>query len=135
MPLSWPRPFKPAQSVRGRRGRQAERLAEQELIRQGYEILERNVRYPVGELDLVAREGRTLCFVEVRSTSTPDHGGPFASVTDRKRRHLIRAARWYLQHEPLRLPDTRFDVVGIEWRTEGPPMIEVLRGAFTVDGR
>ena len=129
MPHSWPRPLKAAQSVRGRQGRQAERLAEQELVRQGYEILERNVR------DLVAREAQTLCFVEVRSTSTPDRGGPFASVTDRKRRHLIRAARWYLQHEPLRLPETRFDVVGIEWHAQRPPTIEVLRGAFTLDGR
>jgi len=95
-------------------------------------ILERNVRYPVGEIDIVAQEGVTLCFIEVRSTGSQQWGGPLASITDRKRRHLIHAARWYLQDSPTRLPEIRFDVVAIDWQARGP-VIELIRGAFTAE--
>jgi len=114
------------------RGRRAEQLACGYLKAQGYTILERNVRYPVGEIDIVAREGEALCFVEVRSTASQQWGGPLASITDRKRRHLINAARWYLQYRPVRLPEIRFDVVAIDWHAHGPA-VELIREAFTAD--
>ncbi|MBI3330854.1 MAG: YraN family protein, partial [Candidatus Omnitrophica bacterium] len=77
-------------------GRRSEQLARRFLVAQGYTIQDTNVRFPVGELDLVAREGTALCFVEVRSTSSAAWGGGLASVDARKRRRIIQAARWYL---------------------------------------
>ena len=100
---------------------------------QGFEILERNVRFPVGEIDLVAREHEALCFVEVRSTASQAWGGAAASVTRRKQRRLIRAAQWYLQSRRPSFMDARFDVVAIEWQSERAPAVELIRGAFTAD--
>ena len=111
-------------------GERSEQLALRFLTSQGYRMKERNVRFPVGEIDLIAWEGEALCFIEVRSTSSLQWGGPLASVTDRKRRRLIRAARWYV--ERLReLPlEMRFDVVAISWEGERAPTLELVRGAF-----
>jgi putative endonuclease len=118
---------------RALRGRRAEQAACDYLSRRGYALIERNARFPVGEIDIVAREGQTLCFIEVRSTGSQQWGGALASITDRKRRRLIRAAQWYLRYCPVRAIDTRFDVVAIEWQPAGPPQIELVQGAFTAD--
>ena len=115
---------------RQRWGQRAEALAAAFLSAHGYVIQQANVRFPVGEIDLIGHERHVLCFVEVRSTSSDQWGGPFASVTDRKRRRIIRAARWYLarlREVPLEI---RFDVVGITWQPAGPPSIELIRSAF-----
>ena len=92
------------------------------------------VRYPVGELDVVAREGDVLCVVEVRSKSSERFGSALESITDRKRRHLIKAAHRYLQvRRPRWEGNVRFDVVAIEFRSAGDPQIELLRGAFDAE--
>ncbi len=115
------------------RGRRAEQLACEYLTARGFEICERNVRYPVGEIDVVAREGNTQCFIEVRSTASQQWGGPLASITDRKRRRLVAAARWYLHYAPVPVGETRFDVVAIEWREGQSPKVELVRAAFSAD--
>ncbi len=115
---------------RQRRGQRAERLAAAFLSAHGYVIQQANVRFPVGEIDLIAHERHVLCFVEVRSTSSDQWGGPFASVTDRKRRRIIRAASWYLTRFRELPAEIRFDVVGITWPPDGPPSIELIRAAF-----
>ena len=122
----------PAHPARWQLGQRSEQLALQFLGSQGYVIEQRNVRFPVGEIDIIAREGQTLCFVEVRSVSSPQWGGALASITDRKRRHLIRAARWYLSRCRELPPEIRFDVVAIEWNGAAPS-VELVRGAFTAD--
>ena len=109
-------------------GQRGERLALRFLTSSGYTIERTNVRFPVGEIDMIAWEGQTLCFIEVRSTSSSDWGGPLASITDRKRRRLIRAAQWYLARTRMLPQEIRFDVVAIEWGD--PPKVELLRGAF-----
>ena len=114
-------------------GERGERLARQFLTAQGYAVQETNVRFPVGELDVVAREGDVLCFVEIRSVSSSQWGGALASVTNRKRQRLIRAARWYLARLKELPPEIRFDVVAIDWEPAGRPQIELIRGAFTAD--
>lgn len=116
-------------------GRRGEQLAQQLLRSRGYTIEQTNLRFPVGEIDIVARDRQTLCFIEVRSTSSSYWGGPLASVTDRKRRHLIRAAQWYLSRLRALPPEIRFDVVAIEWSADASPSIELIRGAFTADRR
>ncbi len=120
-------------NARQQLGRRSEQLAARHLVSQGYTILDTNVRFPVGEIDLIAQDGQTLCFVEVRSTTTDQFGGALASITDRKRRHLIGAAQWYLQRIKRMPPEIRFDVVAIDWRADGEPSVEVVQGAFTGD--
>lgn len=124
-----------AAAARQRLGRASEQKARELLMASGYRIEATNVRFPVGELDLVAWEGHTLCFVEVRSTSSSQWGGPLASITEPKRRRLIRAAQWYLQGLRTLPSETRFDVVAITWEVAGAPRTELIRGAFASDAR
>ena len=115
------------------RGRQAEALARALLQANGYVLEQVNARFPIGEIDVVAREGSALCFVEVRSTSSQQWGGPLGSITDRKRRRLVHAAAWYLRYRKAEPDQVRFDVVAIEWRAGAEPAASLIRGAFTAD--
>ena len=96
---------------RVRAGRQAEELACRYLRAHGYEIIERNVYLPGGELDIVAREGGALVFVEVRSRRAGSRFSAAASVDRRKREHLQRAAAEYIRRRGHACERCRFDVV------------------------
>lgn len=126
--------FRKRVESRAARGKQAEQLAGEFLRAQGFVIEATNVRFPVGEIDIVAREGQALCFIEVRSTSSSQWGGPLASITDRKRRHLIRAAKWHLTRCRRPPHETRFDVVAVTWHQDAQPTVELVRGAFDASG-
>lgn len=119
---------------RQRLGQESERCAVRFLAGQGYAVEAVNVRVPGGELDVVAREGRVLCFIEVRSRSSDAYGGPLASIDAGKQRRFIRAVRWYLARRGQSDVETRFDVVAITWRGLDPPAIELIRGAFDASG-
>jgi putative endonuclease len=91
-------------------GARAEALAARHLAARGLSIVARNVRSRFGEIDLVAREGDTLVFVEVRLRRSPGFGGAAASITAAKRARLVKAAAGYLA--TLRSePACRFDAV------------------------
>ena len=108
------------------RGRDAEAMAAAFLQARGLTILERNYRCRLGEIDLVAREGGTTVFVEVRRRASSAFGGAAASITSAKRLKLLRAARHYMSR--LRtLPECRFDALLIDGE---PPRIEWIRNAF-----
>ena len=92
------------------RGAQAEALAAQYLEARGLVILARNFRTRRGEIDLVARDGDTLVFVEVRYRSRSDFGGAAASVTARKQQRIVAAALAYLSRL-RREPPCRFDAI------------------------
>jgi putative endonuclease len=96
------------------------------LEKKGLRVIERNYRCRLGEIDLIAREGATTVFVEVRQRASSAFGGAAASITSTKRQRLLRAARHYLSR--LRtLPQCRFDALLIEG---DPPRIEWVRNAF-----
>jgi putative endonuclease len=105
-------------------GSAAEEEAARYLARRGVEILARNYRTRLGEIDLVAREGETLLFVEVRLRRGARYGGAAASIDGRKRMRIERAARQYLARLG-REPACRFDVVTLDGDN-----VEWLRGAF-----
>jgi len=118
-------------SYRGQRGlgQKWERLAEKHLKAAGYRILRRNFVTRVGEVDFVAREGKTLCFIEVKGRHGVGFGVPAESVTGEKQRRIFRAAEAYLQRERPERATCRFDVVSI-LDEGGHPQVEILRGAF-----
>ena len=117
---------------RRRLGLAGEQVACAYLKRQGYAIEAANVRFPVGEIDLIARDAGTLCMVEVRSKASRRFGSPLESITFRKQQHLLKAARWYLHRRRPRWDGpVRFDVVTVEWSDSRQPTINLLRGAFT----
>jgi putative endonuclease len=109
-----------------KRGIEAEEMAAAFLEHKGLKILARNYRCRLGEIDLVAREGDTTVFVEVRSRGSSAFGGAAASITAAKRQRLLKAARHYISRQRA-LPQCRFDALLIEGE---PPRIEWLRNAF-----
>lgn len=108
------------------RGEKAETLAADFLHGKGLRIVVRNYRSRYGEIDLIAREGATLVFVEVRSRSSETYGGAAASITAAKREKLIKTARHYLAGVTP-LPPCRFDAVLVSGE---PPRIEWVRNAI-----
>lgn len=111
-------------------GRLGEKLACRELVRRGYTILETRARCRVGEIDIVARDGKFLVFVEVKTRRGDFYGHPSEAVGWRKQKKLIRLARAYAARKRLSAMVFRFDVVGVEMGTDRKPRIEVLQGAF-----
>lgn len=93
----------------------------------GIEVLERNVRDRLGEIDIVGRDSGVLCFVEVRSRRTDRFGSPAETVGVEKQRRLRRLAAAYLARRRLECP-ARFDVASVVWR--GGPTVEYIRDAF-----
>ncbi|MDR3413338.1 MAG: YraN family protein [Formivibrio sp.] len=92
------------------RGAAAEDAAAQFLQRQGLRIVARNWSCRCGELDLIAREGDTLVFIEVRQRTSNGYGGAAASIGATKRAKLTAAAQAYLQTLPV-IPPCRFDAI------------------------
>lgn len=115
------------------RGRAAEDLAAAHLTAQGLHILTRNYRVAGGEIDLVARHGNELVFVEVRSRRSAAFGSAAESVTLAKRRRLLLAAQHYLANLGQRTPPPcRFDIVSITGAVDAGHL-DWLRNAFTND--
>jgi putative endonuclease len=94
-------------------GQWGETMAASYLEEQGCEILDRNVRTPYGELDLVARQGEQIVFVEVKARRGTSFGMPEAAVDRRKQAHLLASAQHYLQSNEALPTDWRVDVVAI----------------------
>jgi putative endonuclease len=110
-------------------GAAAEGQVAEYLKRQGYEILDRNVTFRDGELDLVAQRGPVLAFVEVRMRSTEAFGDPSATVSWAKQRRIVRAATRYAQEHHCGDRDLRFDVASVVG-TGPAARIEVFENAF-----
>ncbi len=112
-------------------GKRAEELACSDLERRGFEIVETNYRCRWGEIDIIARDGRTLVFVEVRSRRSSSPTNPAESVNQKKQSKLVLTAQHYLAtQEALGDPDCRFDVVEVRFEYGKPVGIEVIQGAF-----
>ena len=94
-------------------GARSEGAAVGVLLKHGYRIVERNFRVKLGELDIVALDGETLVFVEVRSRADDLHGSAIEAVGHRKRRQVARVAAMYLAMRRPRHSRIRFDVVAI----------------------
>jgi putative endonuclease len=118
--------MKDARRTLGDRG---EDLAAASLKKQGYKILARNYITPLGEIDLVARQGKTVVFVEVKTRTGHGYGSPQEAVHPAKQARLRRLAEYYLKQQRLQSAPVRFDVVGITIADEGP-QVEIIQDAF-----
>jgi putative endonuclease len=112
-------------------GQAGEETAERYLKQRGYEIIERNYRSQQGEIDLIAREGDFLVFVEVKSYSFRSVGSPAGAVRKSKRESVIHAAQTYIYKQQIKDTYCRFDVLTIYRRLDGSRAIELYRNAFT----
>jgi putative endonuclease len=112
-------------------GKTGEDLACRELERRGYAILARRYRGRSGELDIIARDGATLVFIEVKAREGREFGEATEAVTALKRRRIAKVAVEYMMRHHLSDGPCRFDVVSIHF-DGGAPVIEVFQNAFDV---
>jgi putative endonuclease len=115
---------------RGTLGQTGEDLACRHLERLGYTILARRYRRQGGEIDIVARDGATMVFVEVKAREGRAFGAGADAVTALKRRRIVRIARDYVMRHGGADRPCRFDVVSIEMRPGLDPAIELFQNAF-----
>ncbi len=111
-------------------GCRGERYAARYLARLGYKIVARGERLRGGELDLVAVDGRTLVFVEVKTRRRDPDDGLVELVTRAKQQRLARAAAMFLKRHRLLEYGSRFDIITIVWPTGGSPQLRHYRAAF-----
>jgi len=117
-------------------GAEGERVAKAYLQTQGFRILHENYSTPLGEIDLIAKEGGVVVFVEVKARTSGEFGPPQASVTLAKQRQIVKVARLYLQRERLAEVACRFDVVAVTFAggQAGQPDVLLIRDAFSSEG-
>ena len=115
-------------------GGRSEEAAAKYLAGLGYQILERNFRTKVGEIDLIAKDCGTLVFVEVKSLRSTGFGTPELKVDWHKRRQITRAALMYLVRKRLGDMPCRFDVIALFKGADAGYKFQLFRDAFEMDG-
>lgn len=114
-------------------GVQGEDLAVAFLAKSGYTILDRNFRCKGGEVDIVARDGKTVVFVEVKTRKTLSYGVPQLAVTPFKQRQIMKASLTWLSRNRCHDTPARFDVIAITLQSSGAPAIEHINNAFELN--
>ena len=121
-------PYKKALGTKG------EHLAVKFLKKKGYKILQRNYRCRIGEIDIVCYDHGTIVFVEVKTRRSDKYGQPEISVTEAKKRQIIKIASHYVAEKKIEGIDLRFDAVSIFYSpNEKHPTITLFTNAFTKD--
>ena len=112
-------------------GRFGEDLAAAHFVAAGWQIIERNWRCTDGEIDLIAVDGSTLVFVEVKTRSTTAFGDPAEAVDQAKAARVRRlATRWLAENRARSWRELRFDVVAVVRLAAGGPSLTHIPGAF-----
>jgi len=110
-------------------GQTGEKAAAQFLCRNGYTLLEQNYRAPFAEIDIIAKEGNCICFIEVKTRTSLKRGLPRESVHHVKQQKIISGASFYLKEKKIFNHQVRFDVIDIIFTSETPE-ITLIRNAF-----
>lgn len=110
-------------------GERGENMAAKYLTSLGYKVLQRNFNTKVGEIDIVARDGRVLVFVEVKTRETSEPR-PEDQVNAEKQHQITKAATAYLSRFGFPQPPARFDVIAIVWPAGREPQIQHYKDAF-----
>ncbi|MBU4334813.1 MAG: YraN family protein [Candidatus Omnitrophica bacterium] len=113
-------------------GKEGEEAAVKFLRSKGYKIIEKNFSNYLGEIDIIAKDKDTICFVEVKTRSSDQYDSPFEAVSQKKQVKIARVAMSYLQQIDKMEAKSRFDVVGIDHEKEGEDRISIVKDAFEV---
>jgi putative endonuclease len=111
-------------------GDRGENLAARELRNKGYRIIARNFKCVMGEIDIIARDGKTLVFVEVKTRADDDTVAPEEQINPSKMHRCTKAARFYLGRYGQPQPPARFDVVAVVWPQGRAPTLRHIENAF-----
>lgn len=115
-------------------GKNGEKRAASFLKGKGYKILAQNYRSPFGEIDIIAKDNDTFCFVEVKSRSSKGFGLPQEAITKSKQKHMSKAALNYLKENKLLDEKARFDVVTLAYAEEKAEF-RLFKNTFELDAR
>ncbi|HEX9885242.1 MAG TPA: YraN family protein [Longimicrobiales bacterium] len=115
-------------------GRRFEATAERHLVGEGWEVVDRNVRFHRKEIDLVIRRGRTVAFVEVKGRRGPSCGHPLEAITSRKRREIELVARWWVEAHGVAGDEFRFDAVSVTLDEDGRDRVMHVPDAWRPQG-
>nr|WP_320146045.1 YraN family protein [uncultured Anaeromusa sp.] len=110
-------------------GLSGEEYAARWLLKQGYAVLERRFRCPMGEIDIIAKQGNVIVFVEVKARHHAGYGSPAEAVTWGKQRKLLRTAQLWLLQKGLTEAACRMDVIEV-LQQEEDPLIHHIPNAF-----
>lgn len=113
-------------------GRIGEEAAARFLEEHGYKILARNYKTKLGEIDIIAEDCQTLCFIEVKTRSSRRFGLPSEALSSSKQRQISKAALLFLKKRRLLEKKARFDVVSIVY-SEDRPELDLIKNAFSLD--
>jgi putative endonuclease len=111
-------------------GERGEAIAVAYLRGKKFTIVERNFRCKCGEIDIIARDGRAIVFIEVKARRTLSFGPPQLAVTPFKQRQISKTALTWLAKKRLQEANSRFDVIAILLRDHQVPEIDHIRNAF-----
>ncbi len=118
-------------SARSRVGQKGEIIAAAELGKLGYLIIDSNYRTQYGEIDLIARDGEYIVFVEVRSLTNTAYCKPIETINERKINRILYAAQHYITSKGLGECAMRFDVVEVEHIKGSTPIVTITKDAFS----
>ena len=119
-----PKPFRFSLGDRG------EVVACEFLRKKGYEVLEKNYKCTLGEIDVVARRRGRLAFIEVKTRTGTQFGTPQEAVDARKQEKLLQLAAWYLKAKKITDLPVSFDVVAVTWKEGRAPEVRLIADAF-----
>lgn len=115
-------------------GARGEAMACNFLVKKGYQIVEKNYRCRLGEMDVIAKKGNRLSFIEIKSRSGHQFGEPQDAVDARKQAKLMKIASWYLKEKKLGDTPVSFDVIAVMWKKSDIPEIRLIEHAFEMAG-
>ena len=127
--------MKPDKSAHYLLGIRGEEYARDYLIQQHYRILHTHYTNPYGEIDIIAKEKKTLCFIEVKTRSTAEYGIPAEAITPRKRKRIINGASAYLAATDVSFKECRFDVIELSYEAGDNAFTDLvhIKDAFIVE--
>lgn len=114
-------------------GRRGEEAALDFLRKNGYRILKKNYKSGLGEVDIIAKDKDTFCFIEVKTRHSDKFGLPKESLLKSKQRQIAKSALVYLKENKLLDKEARFDVVCLMYAQTGAPGIDLIKNAFELD--
>ena len=114
-------------------GKRGELAAVNFLTQNGYRILERNFKTKLGEMDIIAQDGATVCFIEVKTRKSQFFGSGWEAITLQKKQKLILVAKSYLKQKKLNDEKARFDVISVELDALFKENVEIVKNAFELN--
>lgn len=117
--------------TRQKTGKEGEAFSIKYLKKKGYQIIHSNYNTPIGEIDIIAKDGDAIVFIEVKTRRSLYFGYPYEAVTYKKRRKLEKLALYYLKANKMADVAVRFDVIGL-YQKEGNYQVEHIVDAFEV---